>query len=129
MSTFCFTILIVTLDSLVVVSSSLLCSLVLSSISPSFLSSSVPVAVSFFFFFLMIRRPPRSTLFPYTTLFRSRIRVLRAAEHRHRCRRLGPDVYLQCRHHGNHLPPPGRPLGPRRRHVRHRRTRRSHRGA
>src|SRR2546427_354191 len=30
------------------------------------------VALSFFFFFfLMIRRPPRSTLFPYTTLFRS----------------------------------------------------------
>src|SRR5437588_10620622 len=27
-----------------------------------------------FFFFLMIRRPPRSTLFPYTTLFRSRAR-------------------------------------------------------
>src|SRR3712207_8004276 len=26
---------------------------------------------SFYFFFLMIRRPPRSTLFPYTTLFRS----------------------------------------------------------
>src|SRR6266481_7618013 len=25
----------------------------------------------FFFFFLMIRRPPRSTLFPYTTLFRA----------------------------------------------------------
>src|SRR5256885_5112593 len=32
------------------------------------------VYLSFFlFFFLMIRRPPRSTLFPYTTLFRSRI--------------------------------------------------------
>src|SRR5256885_7312053 len=31
------------------------------------------------FFFLMIRRPPRSTLFPYTTLFRSRCRP---AEHR-----------------------------------------------
>src|SRR3712207_8279273 len=31
----------------------------------------------FFFFFLMIRRPPRSTLFPYTTLFRShRARLL-----------------------------------------------------
>src|SRR2546430_10327853 len=30
---------------------------------------------SLFFFFLMIRRPPRSTLFPYTTLFRSFIRV------------------------------------------------------
>src|SRR2546429_2734411 len=28
----------------------------------------------FFFFFLMIRRPPRSTLFPYTTLFRSQDR-------------------------------------------------------
>src|SRR3989442_16032524 len=26
-----------------------------------------------FFFFLMIRRPPRSTLFPYTTLFRSQL--------------------------------------------------------
>src|SRR5580658_10677842 len=29
------------------------------------------VIVFFCFFFLMIRRPPRSTLFPYTTLFRS----------------------------------------------------------
>src|SRR5256885_15037318 len=29
------------------------------------------------FFFLMIRRPPRSTLFPYTTLFRSRLPALR----------------------------------------------------
>src|SRR5689334_1464557 len=28
---------------------------------------------SFFFFFLMIRRPPRSTLFPYTTLFRAKL--------------------------------------------------------
>src|SRR3712207_7204265 len=27
--------------------------------------------ISYMFFFLMIRRPPRSTLFPYTTLFRS----------------------------------------------------------
>src|ERR1039457_2627244 len=34
-------------------------------------SSSVLRFVFFFFFFLMIRRPPRSTLFPYTTLFRS----------------------------------------------------------
>src|SRR5438477_8399306 len=30
-----------------------------------------PSLYFFFFFFLMIRRPPRSTLFPYTTLFRS----------------------------------------------------------
>src|SRR2546430_4755417 len=35
-----------------------------------FLSFSSP-SILFFFFFLMIRRPPRSTLFPYTTLFRS----------------------------------------------------------
>src|SRR5690349_24654884 len=36
----------------------------------------------FFFFFLMLRRPPRSTLFPYTTLFRSdfeRIEALKPA--------------------------------------------------
>src|SRR5437016_12437708 len=32
------------------------------------------------FFFLMIRRPPRSTLFPYTTLFRSVERPVKAAE-------------------------------------------------
>src|SRR2546423_15472455 len=31
----------------------------------------VSILFFFFFFFLMIRRPPRSTLFPYTTLFRS----------------------------------------------------------
>src|SRR5215203_7005060 len=37
------------------------------------------------FFFLMIRRPPRSTLFPYTTLFRSDRRPRRAD-----CRRLLP---------------------------------------
>src|SRR3712207_7083803 len=30
----------------------------------------------FYFFFLMIRRPPRSTLFPYTTLFRSEVHAL-----------------------------------------------------
>src|SRR5438552_5961287 len=35
------------------------------------LSSSFSFSRLFFFFFLMIRRPPRSTLFPYTTLFRS----------------------------------------------------------
>src|SRR3954449_472136 len=35
-------------------------------------SRSFVLCLFFFFFFLMIRRPPRSTLFPYTTLFRSR---------------------------------------------------------
>src|SRR3989454_6130088 len=33
------------------------------------------------FFFLMIRRPPRSTLFPYTTLFRSVVRLRHLARH------------------------------------------------
>src|SRR6266536_6367023 len=45
----------------------------------------VLIILFFFFFFLMIRRPPRSTLFPYTTLFRSERarcanRYLRVAE-------------------------------------------------
>src|SRR2546421_5912309 len=62
-----------------------------------------------FFFFLMIRRPPRSTLFPYTTLFRSRVclhlphslgradaeaaaaRTGRGNAHRRRLRRDPPD--------------------------------------
>src|SRR2546421_12247699 len=35
------------------------------------LSYSLAISCLLFFFFLMIRRPPRSTLFPYTTLFRS----------------------------------------------------------
>src|SRR5699024_12720037 len=37
----------------------------------SFPPPSTLIPCSFTFFFLMIRRPPRSTLFPYTTLFRS----------------------------------------------------------
>src|SRR5436190_11763198 len=48
-----------------------------------FVSCSFSCLIVFvFFFFLMIRRPPRSTLFPYTTLFRSR--------RRSRWPRLGP---------------------------------------
>src|SRR2546423_12135512 len=38
------------------------------------LSSTTNPHCLFHFFFLMIRRPPRSTLFPYTTLFRSNMR-------------------------------------------------------
>src|SRR2546429_1885028 len=38
---------------------------------PSYSYTRSPIPLSLFFFFLMIRRPPRSTLFPYTTLFRS----------------------------------------------------------
>src|SRR6185436_20334488 len=40
-----------------------------------------------FFFFLMIRRPPRSTLFPYTTLFRSQLHMARTI-----CRRVEVNV-------------------------------------
>src|SRR6266699_5227676 len=36
-----------------------------------FLYEARTILILIFFFFLMIRRPPRSTLFPYTTLFRS----------------------------------------------------------
>src|SRR5207237_10223691 len=38
-----------------------------------------PIALFFLFFFLTIRRPPRSTLFPYTTLFRSGLADVLAA--------------------------------------------------
>src|SRR2546430_15566812 len=41
----------------------------------TFLVMSTSTSLAFFFFFLMIRRPPRSTLFPYTTLFRSRLHL------------------------------------------------------
>src|SRR2546430_7424545 len=40
-------------------------------VSQFFYFNSCAFEFLFFFFFLMIRRPPRSTLFPYTTLFRS----------------------------------------------------------
>src|SRR2546429_8457864 len=41
-------------------------------------------SVFYYFFFLMIRRPPRSTLFPYTTLFRSPLGDGRQPERLHR---------------------------------------------
>src|SRR3712207_8567161 len=39
-------------------------------------------------FFLMIRRPPRSTLFPYTTLFRSHVKLTRRSPSRRTARKL-----------------------------------------
>src|SRR5438128_4870858 len=56
----------------------------------------------FFFFFSMLRRPPRSTLFPYTTLFRSRSHHRRCVNQRaDRCwpfHRVGqPNVKRQLR--------------------------------
>src|SRR2546425_12622095 len=64
-----------------------------------------------FFFFLMIRRPPRSTLFPYTTLFRSRELAPARLEQRERAphvgvhERRGPHdgpVYVRFGRHVNH---------------------------
>src|SRR3972149_7722462 len=48
------------------------------------------VCLSLCFFFLMIRRPPRSTLFPYTTLFRSRCAGPAPTR---RCARCGPGAW------------------------------------
>src|SRR6266516_6982079 len=47
------------------------------------------VLCDIFFFFLMIRRPPRSTLFPYTTLFRSCGRCRRRSRSTSRSTRYG----------------------------------------
>src|SRR5258707_11853733 len=41
----------------------------------------MPACYYCIFFFLMIRRPPRSTLFPYTTLFRSQMRRRQRSDH------------------------------------------------
>src|SRR5690349_25106225 len=73
------------------------------------MSHSLLVTSTILFFFLMIRPPPRSTLFPYTTLFRSLpaghhrqpLLLVVAAEHpdgipRHQGRR-GPRVHLRRR--------------------------------
>src|SRR3712207_9324980 len=58
-------------------------------------SSRSSAKASSVFFFLMIRRPPRSTLFPYTTLFRSGVVGAHPGEGRHPEQRLpghGPPV-------------------------------------
>src|SRR2546426_5948498 len=53
----------------------------------------VAIFFFFFFFFLMIRRPPRSTLFPYTTLFRSGVeQVAPDVDDVERARALGHEV-------------------------------------
>src|SRR3712207_8739692 len=65
------------------------------------------------FFFLMIRRPPRSTLFPYTTLFRShegrrdalQERAVRDAHREARAGDRGDDLLDHVQHHpSRHLP-------------------------
>src|SRR5260221_5560477 len=65
----------------------------------------------FFFFFLMIRRPPRSTLFPYTTLFRSQSQAQRMRGMGCRCvgvgLRYGDAALGQRRGHPVHSQLPG----------------------
>src|SRR5205814_10154108 len=97
----------------------LLCSVLPSAVSPSPYS---------FFFFLILRRPPRSTLFPYTTLFRSCGVVLRVRPDPHRNalhdlgevagrvvgrqqRELGPRRGRQTLHVPLHVPPRVREIG------------------
>src|SRR6266404_8355685 len=53
----------------------------------------------FFFFFLMIRRPPRSTLFPYTTLFRSSP----ARRIRSNCTWISPSIWRRSEEHTSEL--------------------------
>src|SRR6267154_4304290 len=57
-----------------------------------------------FFFFLMIRRPPRSTLFPYTTLFRSHIDLGRIG--RVRSRDPAADIDVRSEEHTSELQSP-----------------------
>src|SRR5437879_8599705 len=60
-----------------------------------------------FFFFLIIRRPPRSTLFPYTTLFRSRARArARAPAPRRRSRGAWPSKSPRSEEHTSELQSP-----------------------
>src|SRR5215468_8972258 len=60
------------------------------------------VSAYLFFFFLMIRRPPRSTLFPYTTLFRSR-RPAVWPTWRARCRRPSSRAASRSEEHTSEL--------------------------
>src|SRR5215471_19104705 len=71
---------------------------------------SVPKLFSTSFFFLMTRRPPRSTLFPYTTLFRSIVRLSALAQ---RISSIDPDVELAGCHPIEHLVCPGEQFLPR----------------
>src|ERR1044071_10344121 len=57
--------------------------------------------VFFLFFFLMIRRPPRSTLFPYTTLFRSQ--RTGSFQRRERGGRLGARLRVRSEEHTSEL--------------------------
>src|SRR6266496_5601120 len=57
----------------------------------------------FIFFFLMIRRPPRSTLFPYTTLFRSRRQPRRGRRRRLGCQWLGRRDRKSTRLNSSHV--------------------------
>src|SRR5205809_7955933 len=70
----------------------------------------IPLSVLFactfvflFFFFLMIRRPPRSTLFPYTTLFRSRSDSLKCNSLADTVRTLDANFHSRSEEHTSEL--------------------------
>src|SRR5256885_3616703 len=66
------------------------------------------LSLFFFFFFLMIRRPPRSTLFPYTTLFRSVLAESREPAGDVRFRSSQPQPGRMLTQHTGLPPRPGR---------------------
>src|SRR6267154_6770013 len=68
------------------------------------------LVLTVFFFFLMIRRPPRSTLFPYTTLFRSRrpVALVLSLDHREGRREDGRGAGREARY--VELPAPWRSI-------------------
>src|SRR5437870_10524900 len=71
------------------------------------LEQCAPPRILLSFFFLVIRRPPRSTLFPYTTLFRSLGKflrdVMRANERTSTFRVFGPEKCLRSEEHTSEL--------------------------
>src|SRR3989454_4409424 len=78
-----------------------------------FSTTTRPALMLLFFFFLMIRRPPRSTLFPYTTLFRSPVPDPKAQRDR---------IVLAGEVPSPAAPPPGCPFHPRCPHPKDRKS-------
>src|SRR5437660_2172926 len=69
----------------------------------SFFFSLMFLFLLIFFFFLMIRRPPRSTLFPYTTLFRSSVSATRRVRAGSRSTRSPPMPTRRSEEHTSEL--------------------------
>src|SRR5436190_18738539 len=71
--------------------------------SPTYSSDCAACYYIYVFFFLMIRRPPRSTLFPYTTLFRSALSVRISGSDSSRCGSAGTAAENRSEEHTSEL--------------------------